>query len=198
MKTLILAVVPVVDVELAGPSNSEGNRNGVLGEFEVENQHDIASINVTMMTNELSNISSDPSIDDPFKDVLVWPKVNDNTTAKKRRKQEHVPSVATSGRWLQWHNKKESEKHREEIAKKARVEKRKLIKQQREKQKEEQKRDKIEKNRQRDEEKELKKEEKENAKKARKKKQLQVKRGKDESTQNKKKEHVAPKKLSIR
>lgn len=132
-----------------------------------------------------SNMENAPSaghhIDDPFEDVLVWPKVNENITGKKRRKQEHVPSVATSGRWLQWHNKKESEKRDEEIAKKARIEKRKLIKQQKEEQKEEQKREKIEKKRQRDEMKESKKADKENAKQGSTEKQL--KRGRNQCKQ---------------
>lgn len=115
-------------------------------------------------------------VEDPFEGVLVWPRVDDKINGSKRRKQEHVPSVATSGRWLQWYNKKDSEKRQEELEKKARIEKRKMVKQQKEKQKEEQKLDKIEKKRQKAEQNEMKKAEKENAKTAKTKKQL--KRGK--------------------
>ncbi|XP_062698127.1 glutamic acid-rich protein-like [Aedes albopictus] len=126
------------------------------------------SMNASLAEKSSSSSNEDTIAcnEDPFEGVLVWPRVNENTHGKKRRKQEHVPSVATSDRWLQWYNKKDSDKKQEELAKKDRIEKRKLIKQQKEEKKEEQRLEKIEKKRLRDEEKELRLANKENAKRA--------------------------------
>lgn len=52
-----------------------------------------------------------------------------------RRAQEHIPSVATSERWLQWFRKKDLEKKEMEDAKKARIEKRKQDKERKEEEK---------------------------------------------------------------
>ncbi|XP_062562120.1 uncharacterized protein LOC134225781 [Armigeres subalbatus] len=68
--------------------------------------------------------------DDPFVDVLIWPKVNDAAGKGPRKKVEHIPSVATSSKWLEWHNKKENDKKEKENAKLARMEKRRLLKEQ--------------------------------------------------------------------
>ncbi|XP_062561107.1 nucleolar protein 58-like [Armigeres subalbatus] len=89
---------------------------------------------------------------DPFDKVLIWPRIEPPKKGdRKRRGQEHVPSVATSERWLQWFKKKDQEKQEKEVAQKARLEERKRLKEKKEeercqlqKKKEEAKKAKIE------------------------------------------------------
>lgn len=88
--------------------------------------------NVTLKTTGTSDTNSK----DPFEEVLVWPRVRtDGPNQRKRRVQEHVPSVSTSDRWLQWYKKKDLEKKEIEDAKRARIEKRKIKKKQRDEEK---------------------------------------------------------------
>ncbi|XP_065077867.1 uncharacterized protein LOC135701082 [Ochlerotatus camptorhynchus] len=77
---------------------------------------------------EGSNLQSN----DPFDDVLVLPRVYDKKGDRKRKTQEHFPSVATSTKWLEWYNKKDQAKKEQEKAKLARIEQRKLLKEQKE------------------------------------------------------------------
>lgn len=78
------------------------------------------------------NVGSNLQSNDPFDDVLIWPRVDDKKVGRKRRIQEHVPSVATSTKWLEWYNKKDQSKREQEEAKLARIEQRKLQKQKKE------------------------------------------------------------------
>ncbi|XP_055527887.1 uncharacterized protein LOC129720430 [Wyeomyia smithii] len=89
-------------------------------------------------TNDLTDITLETTgatytnSRDPFEEVLVWPRVQTNgPNQRKRRGQEHVPSVSTSNRWLEWYKKKDLEKKEIEDAKKARIEERKIKKKQR-------------------------------------------------------------------
>ncbi|XP_021694736.1 uncharacterized protein LOC110674765 isoform X2 [Aedes aegypti] len=68
--------------------------------------------------------------DDPFADVLIWPKITHVSGAAPKRKIEHIPSVATSSKWLEWHDKKDDDRKKKEEAKLARMEKRRLLNEQ--------------------------------------------------------------------
>lgn len=83
-----------------------------------------------------TSFASSTDSKDPFEDVLIWPRVAPtDPSQRKRRIPEHVPSVATSNRWLQWYQKKDLEKKEIEDAKKAKIEQRKALKEKRDKEK---------------------------------------------------------------
>ncbi|XP_062535048.1 28 kDa heat- and acid-stable phosphoprotein homolog [Armigeres subalbatus] len=77
------------------------------------------------------DIISDPvsKPEDPFDKVLIWPRIDSSVSKeRKRRGLGHVPSVATSERWLQWFQNKDHDKQEKEEAKRARMEQRKIQK----------------------------------------------------------------------
>ncbi|XP_053681562.1 uncharacterized protein LOC128732342 [Sabethes cyaneus] len=127
--------------QLGDASNSTHDSGDCLVEPEASSAHS-DSLNPASKDNLMENVTvettgaSDTNPKDPFEEVLVWPRIRtDVPNQRKRRGQEHVPSVSTSDRWLQWFEKKDMEKKEIEDAKKARIAERKNKKKQRDEEK---------------------------------------------------------------